>query len=151
MTRNPKIAGACSCEAIDIDGRAQAYNEQAFRYFLQVELKRSQLSNRPSFLLLVDCTNPPGTTEAVSGEAAASVLEKLSTSLRETDFVGWYRDRLVIGAVLTQRHETSAADIQRGVTIRIRKLIDQAVPSSLADRLHVRIFQLSGTAEDRWQ
>jgi hypothetical protein len=150
VTRSRNAVGACSCDVIKVPGQAQAYNEQGFRYFLEVERKRSRLSNRPSFLVLVDLTSASGASAPVSAAAADNVLARLSTSLRETDFVGWYREG-VLGAVLTQRHETPAAEIRRGITVRIRKLIEQAVPPSLADRLHLRIFQLPGTAEDRWK
>src|SRR2546427_7764733 len=36
------------------DGPGHPYNEEAFQYFLEIERKRSELSNRPFLLMLVD-------------------------------------------------------------------------------------------------
>ena len=43
------------------DGFAQAYSEAAFNYFLDIERKRSERSNRRFMLLLADFGPWPGT------------------------------------------------------------------------------------------
>ena len=44
----------CSC-GVAFEGRlGQAYNEEAFRYFLAIERKRAERSHRTFLLLLVD-------------------------------------------------------------------------------------------------
>src|SRR5437762_11910760 len=40
----------CSC-GFGIEGSEHVYNEEAFRYFLEIERKRSALSNQPCLLL----------------------------------------------------------------------------------------------------
>src|SRR5262245_43044399 len=57
VKRGRIVDTGCSCDVINVAGRAEAYNEQGFRYFLEVERKRARLSSRPSFLLLVDFAN----------------------------------------------------------------------------------------------
>src|SRR5207248_10164060 len=47
----------CTC-GFAVEGAEHSYNEEAFRYFLELERKRSQLSNRPFLLLLVDLRRP---------------------------------------------------------------------------------------------
>ncbi len=87
------------------DGAAQAYNEEAFRYFLEIERKRSESSTRPLLLLLVDVR---GADDVIDQATATQLFAGLAGCLRETDFVGWYRENLVIGAVLTQRPARTA-------------------------------------------
>ena len=61
----------CSC-AVALDGRVgQIYNEEGFRYFLEIERKRAELSNRPLLLLLVDLKTEPGMDDRL--EAAVRV------------------------------------------------------------------------------
>src|SRR4029453_4452403 len=70
----------------------QAYNEEAFRYFLEIERKRSEASGRPLLLLLVDLVSQSGFDAApgIDHTTADRVLSALALSLRETDFVGWH-------------------------------------------------------------
>jgi GGDEF domain-containing protein len=139
--------GACTCSVLGITGRAQVYNEQAFRYFLEIERKRSELSQRPFFLLLVDVKNPSGVKEPMGTEDARLLLSLLAANLRETDFIGWYRDQFVIGAVLTQPERVASSDVTGHVAERFRALIDQHCESNFRHRLNVRVFQSSAVLE----
>ena len=85
----PEHADACSCGLARQGEEGQAYNEAAFRYFLAIERKRSELSERPFLLLLVDLKNEAGVTTRIDSRAAAFVFSSLSLRIRETDFAGW--------------------------------------------------------------
>jgi hypothetical protein len=125
--------------AVALDNEAGgAYNEEAFRYFLEIERKRAALTNRPLLLLLVDFQsahdgrNPSG-----------AVCAALTACLRDTDFVGWYQGGRVLGAVLTQRAETPASDASRQVTDRVNAQLALRLPHHVASRLQVRVFELA--------
>jgi hypothetical protein len=120
------------------DGPADAYNEEAFQYFLEIERKRSELSNRPFLLMLVDFNKHPR-IDAVTGEKLFSVL---SLSLRETDFIGWYREGRVAGAVLTQHGEADGDHLSELVRARIEGALRQLLPPALASQLQARIYQI---------
>jgi len=120
------------------DGPGDAYNEEAFQYFLEIERKRSELSNRPFLLMLVDFSKHPR-IDAVTGEKLFSVL---SLSLRETDFIGWYREGRVAGAVLTQHGEADGDDLSEVVRARIEAALRQRLPPALARQLQARIYQI---------
>jgi GGDEF domain-containing protein len=120
------------------DGPVHAYNEEAFQYFLEMERKRSELSNRPFLLMLVDFHKHPR-IDAVTAETLFSVL---SRCLRETDFIGWYREGRVAGAVLTQHGETEADDLSKGVRQRIGGALREGLPSTLAPHLQARVYQI---------
>ena len=82
--------------------RAEAYDEDTFRYLLAQEEKRSQRSGCPLLLLLLDLNGhaPSSGTDDLRG--LDDLFGALRQSLRETDVIGWYRADLVVGAVLTQ-------------------------------------------------
>jgi hypothetical protein len=120
------------------DGAGQAYNEEAFQYFLEIERKRSELSNRPFLLMLVDFNKHP----RIDGVTADKLFSVLSLCLRETDFIGWYREGRIAGAVLTQHGETDADDLSDVVRARIVGALRQRLPSDLARQLQTRIYQI---------
>ena len=127
------------------DGPGRAYNEEAFQYFLEIERKRSELSNRPFLLMLVDFNKHPR-IDAVTADKLFSVL---SLCLRETDFIGWYREGRVAGAVLTQHGETDGDDLSDVVRARIGGALRQRLPSDLARQLQTRVYQLPPNAMSR--
>jgi len=140
-----KDAPPCSCDVTFERGSGQAYNEEAFGYFLEIERKRSERSNRPFLLLLVDLKKEPGEPEknlGVDPKVVSKLFSGLWACLRETDFVGWYRDGRVAGAVLTQPADMSRADVSGEVGPRIRQLLCKGLPSGAARRLQVRVYQL---------
>jgi hypothetical protein len=125
-------------EAVDLDSEAGAYNEEAFRYFLDIERKRAELSNRALLLLLVDFQAAPDIRRF-----AGAVCAALTGCLRDTDFVGWYHGGRILGAVLTQRTDTPSADASRQVTERVNQQLSTSLPRHLASQLQVRVFELA--------
>jgi hypothetical protein len=120
------------------DGSGHAYNEQAFQYFLEIERKRSEVSNRPFLLMLIDFNKHP----RINAVTANRLFLVLSGCLRETDFIGWYREGRVAGAVLTQHGEAEAHDLSDGVRQRIGEALRQLLPSDLAQQLQARVYQI---------
>ncbi len=120
------------------DGPGHAYNEVAFQYLLEIERKRSEASNRPFLLMLVDF-NKHLRIDAVTADRLFSVL---ALCLRETDFIGWYREGRVAGAVLTQHGEADGDDLSDVVRGRIGAALRQRLPSDLARQLQTRVYQI---------
>jgi hypothetical protein len=138
-----------SCGLVS-DGRAgDVYNEEAFRYFLEIERKRSELSTRPLLLLLIDLKKQPATDGGIDPISARKLFTALSPCVRETDFIGWYRHGRVAGAVLTQHADATVADVPDIVCQRIVKALRDTLPSAVAKRLQVRAYQLPANARDR--
>ena len=99
------------------DGLVHAYREEAFHYFLELERKRCEAAHRPLVLLLID--RETGGAE-IDAATSAKVFSIVSRSVRDTDFIGWYREGRIVGAVLTQDTESareSLADVVRGSII----------------------------------
>ena len=136
----------CSCGLAREGGAGQAYNEEAFRYFMDIERKRSEISSRPLLLLLVDLKQLR-MKKPIQPALAGKLFSALWLCLRETDFIGWYREGRVAGAVLTQRAEMAGTDLSRQVRERVTRVMSERLPKAVADRLQVRIYQLSPRPE----
>jgi hypothetical protein len=119
----------------------QAYNEEAFHYFLEIERKRCEISQRPFLLLLIDLRDP-ATGIYNSGPTAGKLLSILSRCLRDTDFVGWYREGRVVGAVLTQHGEPPRDSLSEIVRERVGGELRKHLPSDLVAGLPVRVYRL---------
>ena len=137
------------------DGSAEAYNEEAFQYFLEIERKRSELSNRPFLLMLIEFNrHPAGINPEIDVVTAGKLFSILPRCLRETDFIGWYRGGRVAGAVLTQHGEPDREDLSEVVRRRVSEALEQHFPPDGPRRLQVRVYRLSPHAKLRsesWQ
>lgn len=120
---------------------AQAYNEATFRYFLSAERGRSERSNRPFALLLVDLKKQPGERDQFDPELAERLFMALSLCLRETDFLGWYHEGRVAGAILTQLSDDTRTQVTGQLLQRFRELQDGFL-AECADRLRMRMYHL---------
>jgi hypothetical protein len=130
------------------DRACYAYNEAAFQYFVELERKRSELSNRPFVLMLVDFKQP-GAHQPIDPAIAEKLFDVLALSLRETDFIGWYREGRVAGAVLTQDGETDDQALSDVVRNRIGAALRAKLHDDLAQRLQVRVYQLPRNLQAR--
>src|SRR5712692_5093224 len=97
-----------------------AYAEEAFQHFLAAERKRAERSGCLLLLLLVDLEGPPGVSAHIDRVIAAKLFSDLGRCLRETDFIGWYREERVAGAVLTELRDGPATEVARRVGQRVR-------------------------------
>jgi hypothetical protein len=120
---------------------ATAYNQEAFRYFLANERRRSELSNRPFLLLLVDLQQPQ-LNGRITSSVATKLFAGLAECLRDTDVIGWYHEGRVAGAVLTHVEDASSTDVSGEIRRRVGLLLSNQLPSSIATRLQVRVYQL---------
>jgi hypothetical protein len=125
------------------DGSTQAYSEEAFQYFLEIERKRSERSNRPFLLMLIDFQRNRGSAPPLDAVTESSLFSGLSLCLRETDFMGWYREGRLAGAVLTQHSQPDGNDLSEVVRQRIGDELEKHFAFDLARSLQVRVYQLS--------
>jgi hypothetical protein len=137
----------CSCD-FATSPSGQAYNEEAFGYFLALERKRAERTRRPLLLLLVDVKgDQPAAGSRIDTELAEQLFATLVVCLRETDFVGWYREGRVAGAVLMQHADMPTAEASQQVSDRVVRTIGERLPEA-SDRLQVRVYELPFKAKD---
>jgi hypothetical protein len=129
-----------------IKGRASfsqngAYNEEAFRYLLESESKRSERSGHCHQILLVYHTNVQGAIVRMDSALARTVIRALSCSLRETDYIGWYRTGCVVGGVLTVVGRDAVSDVSNCVQSRLLEILRADLGVEQSASLRLRIFQ----------
>jgi hypothetical protein len=127
---------------VALEGRfGQAYNEEAFRYFLLIERKRAERARRPVLLLLLDLPESPGRVR-IDPALAAKLFSCLWHCLRETDVVGWCREDRVVGAVLTQVDDVVPLEGTTVIRQRVGEVLRQGLSADVARPLRVRVYQL---------
>ena len=117
----------------------QAYNQAAFRHFLAIERKRAERSGRPLLLVLVALRGNHADNR-IAGATASAIFRGLGDTIREVDFVGWFREGTVAGAVLTQGG-TAAEPTRAMVAERITGVLQKHVPASLGSAIRVRVMR----------
>ncbi|MGB7267704.1 MAG: sugar transferase [Terracidiphilus sp.] len=73
-------------------------DEATFRQMIAVERKRTERSKAPFLLMLLEADRSEGSKEDSTLE---SVTRVLLASSRDTDLIGWYKDRVILGAIFT--------------------------------------------------
>jgi len=80
-------------------GKREVLNEDTFNRMIAIERKRTERSKQPFLLMLLEAGNHQGS--AKSGGSLESVVSVLQSSIRETDVIGWYKDRATVGVIYT--------------------------------------------------
>lgn len=138
----PPPEGSCACALAIQGGGGQVYNEEAFQYFLSVERKRKDARGSHLLLALVDLKKPLTVDELDAPDAALHLFEALRSCLRETDFMGWYRENELAGAVLPQFRGSSVNTSTRRVGERISHGLAHRLPAPLARSLEVHVYEV---------
>jgi hypothetical protein len=127
---------------IQFDGEVcRAYNEVAFRYFLEIERKRAEHSARPLLLMLVTLRKFPRAPMDVPSGMFARIFSALAACVREVDFVGWYREGAVAAAVLVPSGPVSAT-VRHHLSARALRALKQRLSPDEAARVGVRVVTL---------
>ncbi len=74
-------------------------DEESFRRVIAIERKRTERSKSPFVLMLLEVANHQGPER--TSAALDSVVSVLLASSRDTDLVGWYKNRMTVGALFT--------------------------------------------------
>lgn len=119
------------------------YNEAAFSYFLSVDRSRLRRLSRTIVLVLVSVRPHAGRSVPIDHGSAAALFTAVAGSVREVDFVGWYRHGRVIGAVLPQAGFASSEE-RRLIGNRIMTSLHASLPREAARHVHVRVVCLGG-------
>jgi hypothetical protein len=134
------IPDECTC-GLALAGKSEVYNEEAFRYFLDIERKRFEASSQPFVLVLVDFVRRSGHTDLMSAATASRIFSSLTCTLRDTDVIGWYREDRIIGAVLTHMGDAPIAETTRQMKARLTRALGGHLPDDIARFLKVRLYR----------
>jgi hypothetical protein len=118
-----------------------AYNQEAFRYLLESESKRSERSGRFCQIILVYSSDEHGRIVQMNFDVAKIVIAAASRSFRETDYIGWYRDGRIVGAVLTVLAQESMALVPTQLQPRLVECLRAELGIEEFSRLQVRVCE----------
>jgi hypothetical protein len=119
----------------------QIYNETAFRHFLTIEVRRANRSLRPLLMVLVTIRSGDGSLARLADGTASSLFSGLRASIREVDFVGWYREDFIAGAVLAQGPVALSVTSYR-ISERLLPEIRKQLSAEQAMNVRVRTIRL---------
>jgi lipopolysaccharide/colanic/teichoic acid biosynthesis glycosyltransferase len=111
--------------------------EELFAAALIKERKRAERSNQPLVLLLVDVDDRLG---ANTPSIWAPVIAALAAVTRETDVLGWFQWRAVIGVILPEIHAidaASASELEARICRELTRRSDAEAARRFSIRLHV--------------
>ena len=74
--------------------------EESFRRMISLERKRSERTQRPFVLLLMDTGRAKPTEK--NGRILLDILSALENATRETDVMGWYETNTAVGVMFTE-------------------------------------------------
>jgi hypothetical protein len=120
----------------------RAHNEAGFRHFLRIELQRAGRSGHCLLLVLVGVRERTGKSVNLPHDAASQVFSALGSSVREIDFVGWFKEGRIAAAALVQR-ATPTADVRQHIASRIMKILERE-RVALDGVARVRVVPLRG-------
>lgn len=92
-------------------------DEEAFCRMIAIERKRTERSETPLLLMLLD-TETSGSASR-NGTCLPRILPALQRITRETDITGWYREKSVVGVLLTELTDTSRNSIVSTMLTRV--------------------------------
>ena len=118
-----------------------AYNQEVFRHILATESKRSERSGRFCQILLVCSTDEHGRIVQMNADVAKTVIAAASRSFRETDYIGWYREGRIVGAVLTVLTQESMALVSTQLQPRLVECLRAELSIEEFSRLQIRVCE----------
>lgn len=101
MTKYKYALGTVRCTPDCEHSRCELATEEWFARALSLERKRTERSRKPFVLALLNLQG----AELLNGDKNAylhRVVSAISSFRRETDIIGWYRDRAVLGTIFTE-------------------------------------------------
>jgi lipopolysaccharide/colanic/teichoic acid biosynthesis glycosyltransferase len=99
ISTKPQFAKSMSQPQNGLDLK-EVLTEEVFRRMISLERKRSERTQRPFVLLLMD-TGRTRPTEK-NGRILLDILSAMQSATRETDIMGWYETNTAVGVMFTE-------------------------------------------------
>jgi exopolysaccharide biosynthesis polyprenyl glycosylphosphotransferase len=114
-------------------------DEAAFAEVLRFERKRTDRSQRPFLLLLLEFSRHVQGEQHARNMLIRNVVQSLKGGTRETDVAGWYKNKTVIGVIFTELHQDNPAihTILERVNAGFRALLTSEQIAAIAVSVHV--------------
>jgi len=104
---------------------------EAFESFLRMETRRAIRSRKSLVLLLLDV---PSTSEVSPVGDVSPVLDRLSSSVRATDYIGWRESGKRLGILFTEVDSDRDEDIAKLLSAKIARLVSERLDVGFAEQ-----------------
>jgi lipopolysaccharide/colanic/teichoic acid biosynthesis glycosyltransferase len=104
------------------------FDAESFARILGVERKRTDRSQRPFLLLLLELDELLRETPHRNKSLVKSVIDSFQGCLRQTDTIGWYQNNTVLGVIYTELHQEDHS------IVRILERVRTALQASLTPK-----------------
>ena len=119
-------------------------NEESFKRVMAIERKRTERSREPFLLMLVEGGNSQRAEK--HNKPLDRILSAMLSSTRETDVVGWYKDRITVGVMFTGLSN----DDKNAVLSTILSRVSAALRDELTSEQFSQISLSFHFFPDRW-
>ena len=100
--------------------------EEAFRRMISIERKRTERSQKPFLLMLLDGGNRQSSKKGI--KALHNVVSALLASTRETDITGWYENGTTVGVMFTDLEFDDKSMVLSTMLTRVSATLRDNVP-----------------------
>jgi lipopolysaccharide/colanic/teichoic acid biosynthesis glycosyltransferase len=111
-------------------------SEEVFKGVAIRERRRTDRSNQPFVLLLVSAN---GDASEIPSPIWGTVIDALAAAKRQSDILGWFRLRSIIGLISTEI-QTFNAPAVRTIEARVRRELAGRLNPEVLSRLSVRLY-----------
>lgn len=113
----------------------EIFEENTFLNILYSERKRTDRSEKPFLLTLID------TNKIISSDSYPEILKDIASILlsskRETDICGWYEYGIKIGIIFTEIDSIDTQEAREAISSKIRRNLSENFPHEIMDTLSV--------------
>lgn len=117
--------------------RLEILGEEAFRSQLLMERRRAERSRKPFALMLLNAQTPA--QNETDNEWLAYVASIVLKSVRETDFVGWYKNGEILGVIFTEINLENRESITEIFHSKISSVFQAELSGELRSKLAVTV------------
>src|SRR5229473_1506771 len=115
--------------------RHEVLAEDVFRKIFCWERKRAERSGRCFLLMLVHVESILQANQ--SERALSGIVSALSSSTRETDLAGWYREGAILGVIFTEIREGNWKALESLKSAKVLASFRPKLSSEQLDQLHI--------------
>lgn len=117
-----------------IDEDSAFYDKAKFHHLLHIEKLRSERSQRPLLLMILDISS--AMDNGASPETPSQIRAALSPSLREVDIRGWYNYNKTIGVIFTEITSIDSSSIEV-ILRKVHNNLAEKLDSDLMSKINV--------------
>jgi lipopolysaccharide/colanic/teichoic acid biosynthesis glycosyltransferase len=103
----------------------EVLNERTFRRMIAIERKRTERSKEPFLLMLLDAGSRAGSE--LPGLALDNMAASMLEFSRETDLIGWYKERTTVGVMFTGLLVKDKNSILSTILSRVKSMLRDEV------------------------